>query len=342
MNLQQLIALQKASGGQNVITPDNAGRIMGLAAQQEANRQLSVDAGRLAVEERKRLQQLEAGQTPGVVTAPSGAKFVTDAQGNVVGTNAPIGVGAGGIGDRAAINRGEATAQERALIGPAIREAFQLEMQKRAPAPAPAPIAEAPAKQPPMTPAQSTAFLQATAPSPAKPPTATPVREADKSVVSAQGIPALRQAFEQQALKSEKESVGTRLSDAERKAKEAMTRFESGKGSASKEELQALAEEYAAAQAEAELLNTPPQEQEAKLAELIKQIRQGKAEKMEPKGIFPRIGFGYESGKSYVSDAFQNAIMNPLREAFTGETAKPSNELYRYLLQQQLMRQAGF
>lgn len=168
MTLQQLIALQKASGGQNVITPDNAGRIMGLAAQQEANRQLSVDAGRLAVEERKRLQQLEAGQTPGVVTAPSGAKFVTDAQGNVVGTNAPIGVGAGGIGDRAAINRGEATAQERALIGPAIREAFQLEMQKRAPAPAP--IAEAPAKQPPMTPAQSAAFLQATAPFSTPPP----------------------------------------------------------------------------------------------------------------------------------------------------------------------------
>lgn len=168
MNLQQLIALQKASGGQNVITPENAGRIMGLAAQQEANRQLSVDAGRLAVEERKRLQQIEAGQTPGVVTAPSGAKFVTNAQGNVVGTNAPIGVGAGGIGDRAAINRGEATAQERALIGPAIREAFQLEMQKRAPAPAP--VAEAPAKQPPMTPAQSTAFLQAAAPFSTPPP----------------------------------------------------------------------------------------------------------------------------------------------------------------------------
>jgi hypothetical protein len=340
MTLQQLIALQKASGGQNVITPDNAGRIMGLAAQAEANRQLSMDAGRLAVEERKRLQQLEAGQTPGVVTAPSGAKFVTDAQGNVVGTNAPIGVGTGGIGDRAAINRGEATAQEQALIGPAIREAFQLEMQKRAPAPTP--VAEAPAKQPPMTPAQSTAFLQATAPSPAKPPTAPPVRAAEKAVVSAQGVPALRQAFEQQALKSEKESAGTRLSDAERKAKEALARFESGKGAASKEELQALAEEYAAAQAEAELLNTPPKEQEAKLAELIKQIRQGRTEKMEPKGIFPRIGFGYESGKSYVSDAFQNAIMNPLREAFTGETAKPSNELYRYLLQQQLMRQAGF
>jgi hypothetical protein len=173
MTLQQLIALQKASGGQNTITPENAGRIMGLAAQAEANRQLSMDAGKLAVEERKRLQQLEAGQTPGVVTAPSGAKFVTDAQGNVVGTNAPIGVGAGGIGDRAAINRGEATAQERALLGPAIREAFQLEMQKRPPAPAP--VAKAPVGQPTTTPAQSAAFVQATAPS--LPPTAPEAKE---------------------------------------------------------------------------------------------------------------------------------------------------------------------
>ncbi len=366
MDLQQLIALQKASGGQNTITPENAGRIMGLAAQQEANRQLSMDAGKLAVQEAMN-RQIASGERAApneqgevdkygryvsplqrqgrVITAPSGAKFVTDAQGNIVGTNAAIGIGAGSMGDRAAINRGEITAQERQLLNPAIQEAFQLEMQKRAPVQA---MAAAPTAVPPITREQ---FIPSVRPiydksgfgarAPKMPETPTIPQKVSASS-SQKAIPSLRQAFEQQALKSEKESVGTRLSDAERKAKEAMARFESGKGSASKEELQALAEEYAAAQADAELLNTPAQEQEAKLAELIKQIRQGKTEKMEPKGIFPRIGFGYESGKSYVSDAFQNAIMNPLREAFTGETAKPSNELYRYLLQQQLLRQAGF
>ena len=197
MDLQQLIALQKASGGQNVITPENAGRIMGLAAQAEANRQLSMDAGRLAVEERKRLQQLEAGQTPGVITMPSGVKFVTDAQGNVVGTNAPIGVGAGGIGDRAAINRGEATAQERMLIGPAIREAFQLEMQKRAPAPAPtpAPIAEVASKKPPMAPAQPPVFFPA--------PTPTPTVKKEEPSVSTATLPMDYKSLLEQASQAE-------------------------------------------------------------------------------------------------------------------------------------------
>lgn len=152
MNLQQLIALQKASGGQNVITPDNAGRIMGLAAQQEANRQLSMDAGRLAVEERKRLQQLEAGQTPGVVTTPSGARFVTDAQGNVVGTNAPLTGGTMLQNDKGvAAGRGETPSSS---LGERIRSAFQTEMQKRAPV----------APSPPTQQEQNQKFIEKTAP----------------------------------------------------------------------------------------------------------------------------------------------------------------------------------
>lgn len=151
MDLQQLIALQKASGGQNVITPDNAGRIMGLAAQQEANRRLALAEGQQAVQERKNLQAMQAGETPGVVTAPSGAKFVYDKQGNIVGTNAPIGIG--DSVDKRFINQGQATAQERALLGPAIRESFMLEMQKQAPKPqAPAPPPLAPSAPPPPSP----------------------------------------------------------------------------------------------------------------------------------------------------------------------------------------------
>lgn len=131
MTFQELLAAQVASGGQNVITPDNAGRILGLAAQQEANRRLALAEGQQAVQERKNLQAMQAGETPGVVAAPSGAKFVYDAQGNIVGTNAPIGIGT--AQDKREINRGQATAQERTLLGPAIREAFMLEMQKPTP-----------------------------------------------------------------------------------------------------------------------------------------------------------------------------------------------------------------
>ena len=155
MDLQQLIALQKASGGQNTITPENAGRIMGLAAQQEANRQLSMDAGRLAVEERKRLQEMQQGMTPGqisgsTIVAPSGARFVTDAKGNVVGMNAPGQIpGAMPIGNETqadaqkAFNRGEGTAAERELFSNSfsgtkgdmglLRRTFINEMQRRAP-----------------------------------------------------------------------------------------------------------------------------------------------------------------------------------------------------------------
>ena len=152
MTFQELLAAQVASGGQNVITPDNAGRILGLAAQQEANRQLSLAAGNQAVQEAIN-RQIASGERAApdkegkmdqygqyvsplqrsgqVVTAPSGVKFVTDAQGNVIGTNAPIGIG--DSVDKRFINQGQTTAQERALLGPAIRESFMLEMQKKAP-----------------------------------------------------------------------------------------------------------------------------------------------------------------------------------------------------------------
>ncbi len=168
MDLQQLIALQKASGGQNTITPENAGRIMGLAAQAEANRQLSMDAGKLAVEERKRLQEMQQGMTPGqisgsTIVAPSGARFVTDAKGNVVGMNAPVTplgpkpyAGESMQEARQAFNQGNATQAERDafranMFGDArspglVQKTFIQEMQKQAPAQAAVAQTEAPAQ----------------------------------------------------------------------------------------------------------------------------------------------------------------------------------------------------
>lgn len=156
MTFQELLAAQVASGGQNVITPDNAGRILGLAAQQEANRRLALAEGQQAVQERKNLQAMQAGMTPGeiagtTVVAPSGARFVTDAQGNVVGMNAPVTplgpkqyAGESMQEARQAFNRGESTQAERDafrqnMFGDArspglIQKTFIQEMQKQAPA----------------------------------------------------------------------------------------------------------------------------------------------------------------------------------------------------------------
>ena len=144
-----MVAAQMASGGQNVITPDNLQRIMGLAAQQEAQRRLALASGQQAVAEKKAEQAL-LGTRDGTlasegrfITAPSGARFVTDAQGNVVGSStAALPAEAG-----KAMLRGEATMAEQAQLGPAIRSSFIQEMQKAAPSSprqAAAPAAPAP------------------------------------------------------------------------------------------------------------------------------------------------------------------------------------------------------
>lgn len=132
-----MVAAQMASGGQNVITPDNVGRIMSLAAQQEAQRRLALASGSQAVREKMEEQKM-LGVRDGtlasegrVITAPSGARFVTDAQGNVVGSSMAALPAAAGQ----AMLRGESTAGERAALGPAIRSSFIEEMSRAAPAP---------------------------------------------------------------------------------------------------------------------------------------------------------------------------------------------------------------
>ena len=167
-----MVAAQMASGGQNVVTPQNMERIMGLAAQQEAQRRLALAAGRQAVQEKKAEQEMFKGRTPGeiagtTIVAPSGARFVTDQQGNLVGTTAKMGIpGPLTYGKeteaeaKAAFNRGESTAEERELFRNSfmgtnrdlglLRETFTNEMQKRRPVQA-VPVPE---ETPPVAPPQ--------------------------------------------------------------------------------------------------------------------------------------------------------------------------------------------
>lgn len=131
MTFQEAIALQKATGNQNVITPENYGRIMGLAAQAEAGRQLAMDRGAQAVEERKRLQALQGdgslasqGRLLETYDPQKGRqRFVFDKQGNVIGSAtldqpaAPV----AGI-DRKSMNEGLATDREKQLLRQSLRD----------------------------------------------------------------------------------------------------------------------------------------------------------------------------------------------------------------------------
>lgn len=133
MTFQEAIALQKATGNQNVITPENYGRIMGLAAQAEAGKQLAMDRGAQAVEERKRLQALQGdgslasqGRLLETYDPEKGRqRFVFDKQGNVIGsatldkTAAPV---AGIDRELMNANRGLATDQEKQLLRQAMRD----------------------------------------------------------------------------------------------------------------------------------------------------------------------------------------------------------------------------
>jgi hypothetical protein len=88
-----------------------------------------------------------------VAKTETGYKVVTDAKGNIVGTNAPIKPISSAVGNfadqRAAFNRGEGTAAEKSALGPNIREAALAELSKSAPK---------------VSPAQSRAQIQASSP----------------------------------------------------------------------------------------------------------------------------------------------------------------------------------
>jgi len=133
MTFQEAIALQKATGNQNVITPENYGRIMGLAAQAEAGKQLAMDRGAQAVEERKRLQALQGdgslssqGRLLETYDPEKGRqRFVFDKQGNVIGSatlDKPAAPVAGIDRELMNANRGLATDQEKQLLRQAMRD----------------------------------------------------------------------------------------------------------------------------------------------------------------------------------------------------------------------------
>jgi hypothetical protein len=133
-----------------------------------------------------RLRREALGQMPQSITSDRGYKVVTDAKGNIVGTNAPVAPvssAVGGFADqRAAFNRGEGTTAEKAALGPNIRSAALAELSRPAPKPMAATAPNAGAQMGP--PLQGSAQMAATAPALSK---GNPVTMAGPTTLGAAG-----------------------------------------------------------------------------------------------------------------------------------------------------------
>lgn len=140
-------AAMRATGGQILPSSPSFKRAVELAQLRDVQMQQGMAEGAQAV---KNLQQYQAANPPTisglpsnqVVTSDTGFKAVLDAQGNIVGTNAPTAPVSASVGkfadERAAFNQGQGTMLERAALGPNIRDAFLKEYAK------PKPVAEMP------------------------------------------------------------------------------------------------------------------------------------------------------------------------------------------------------
>ena len=116
------------------VVPAPAPAAPAAPSQMDLNRQ-ALEQGAAGI----RLRREALGQMPQSITSDRGYKVVTDAKGNIVGTNAPVAPvssAVGGFADqRAAFNRGEGTSAEKAALGPNIRSAALAELSRPAPKP---------------------------------------------------------------------------------------------------------------------------------------------------------------------------------------------------------------
>lgn len=132
-------AAMRATGGQILPSSPSFRRALELSQLRDVQMQQGMAEGAQAV---KNLQQYQAANPPTisglpsnqVVTSDTGYKAVLDAQGNIVGTNAPTAPVSASVGkfadERAAFNQGKGTMLERAALGPNIRDAFLKEYAK--------------------------------------------------------------------------------------------------------------------------------------------------------------------------------------------------------------------
>lgn len=135
-------AAMRATGGQILPSSPSFRRAVELSQLRDVQMQQGMAEGAQAVKSLKKYQKANPQTISGlpsnqVVTSDTGFKAVLDAQGNIVGTNAPTAPVSESVGkfadERAAFNQGRGTMLERAALGPNIRDAFLEEYAKKAP-----------------------------------------------------------------------------------------------------------------------------------------------------------------------------------------------------------------
>jgi len=342
MTFQEAIALQKATGAQNLITPENAGRILGLQAQEEARRQLALQQGRAAIEERKAQQAMEQGQTLETTSPERGReRFVFDAQGNVVGRSTfgtPQAQRA--VTSLGMTPTGAMTPEESQLLRQSFQEnlnaAVLADMARKDRASAAQTfgraeaIAEAPAVALAPTPAPAS-VAPAVKTAAAAPAVSAPTKNAESFLAEAAKL------SEQAATEKAKQEAAGNIKAATDEIQKIQAEFQSGKGKLSQAELKKLGEKLAKAKADLQVAGMPDTDIEALIGSYM-----NTPEKFVPKGVLPKLSFGTQALTTGLGDLFRSYIQQPIKEKIYGETeAQPTSEFAKFLLEQQKLRELG-
>lgn len=341
MTFQEAIALQKATGAQNLITPENAGRILGLQAQEEARRQLALQQGRAAIEERKAQQAMEQGQTLETTSPERGReRFVFDAQGNVVGRSTfgtPQAQRA--VTSLGMTPTGAMTPEESQLLRQSFRENLNaavladMARKDRASAAQTFGRAEAIAEDPAvaLAPTPAPASVAPAVKTAAAPAVSAPAKKAESFLAEAAKL------SEQEATEKAKQEAAGNIKAATDEIQKIQAEFQSGKGKLSQAELKKLGEKLAKAKADLQVAGMPGTDIEALIGSYM-----NTPEKFVPKGVLPKLSFGTQALTTGLGDLFRSYIQQPIKEKIYGETeAPPTSEFAKFLLEQQKLRELG-
>jgi len=349
-------AAMRATGGQILPSSPSFRRAVELSQLRDVQMKQGMAEGAQAVKNLKQYQAANPQTISGlpsnqVVTSDTGFKAVLDAQGNIVGTNAPTAPVSESVGkfadERAAFNQGRGTMLERAALGPNIRDAFLEEYAKSKP------VAEMPSMP-------AGAGVRAPAQTPIGPAAAQLINQdylgdalarkpADlsKLMASGEGVRALPPIL------GGDKSVGAEMAKAatarDKEAKIATVRDKVSKaegavraaqktGKSTPAEIQKLLENFAKAQSEADSLLLSPEEAEAKAA-----AAKTWTGDVDVPGIIPNIKATAESWRLGALDNWRNYISNPISSGLFGSPEAPlSKEQQDYLIyQENLQRAAG-
>ena len=346
-------AAMRATGGQILPSSPSFKRALELAQLRDVQMQRGMAEGSQAV---KNLKEYQAANPPTisglpsnqVVTSDTGYKAVLDAQGNIVGTNAPTAPVSASVGkfadERAAFNQGKGTMLERAALGPNIRDAFLKEYAK------PKHVAEIP-------PMAAGAGVRAPAQTPIGPAAAqlinqdysmdTPAYKPDlsKLMASGEGVRALppilggdKSVGSEMAKAATARDKETKIAEVQANVSKAENAVRAAQktGKSTPAEIKKLLEDYAKAQSEADSLLLTPEELAAKASQATDWLGV-----VDTPGLLGSAGATAKNIGLGLYDAWNNLVDRNYRNMLFGDQGIPdSNAQTRYLAEQENLQRA--